>query len=139
MAREKDKLTIKQERAVCCLLESRTLSEAAKKAGIGERTLYGWLRSPLFVEAYRRARRQIFSQNMTRLQRLSSGAVDLLSDVLTDDNERGSVRVTASKTVLENSLKILEIEDNQERLDRLEKRLNELEENRKSGKTYRRF
>ncbi len=50
-------LTHKQDKALIALLTEPTITAAAKKAGIGERTLYRWLDDPLFAGALRQARR----------------------------------------------------------------------------------
>ena len=50
-------LSAKQDKALIALLTEPTISAAAKKVGIGERTLHTWLRDATFTAAYREARR----------------------------------------------------------------------------------
>ena len=46
-----DGLSQSQERAVVALLNESTLGRAASVAEVGERTLYRWLREPVFSKA----------------------------------------------------------------------------------------
>jgi hypothetical protein len=72
------KLTRKQEATIAGLLSCRTIRAAARKAGIAERTLRGWLKLPAFVAAYRSARRQVLEQAIGQLQRSCDAAVKAL-------------------------------------------------------------
>jgi hypothetical protein len=63
-----EKLAPKQEAAILALLSSRGIEEAAKSIQIPPRTLYRWLNDPEFDRAYRRAKRSVFGQAISRLQ-----------------------------------------------------------------------
>src|SRR5438876_958302 len=53
------KLTRKQASVISALLTERTQLDAAKKAGVGQTTLYRWLARPDFQESYRTARKRL--------------------------------------------------------------------------------
>ena len=53
-------LDIKQEKAIIALLKEPTITRAAKSAGIGETTLYRWLKEDEFEQAFREARKKHF-------------------------------------------------------------------------------
>ena len=117
---ETKNLTPKKSRAVVALLECATIKEAAQTAGIGEATLHRWLQDTTFREAYLKARRDAVQQSIANLQRTSSEAVETLRSIMQDTNAPASSRVTAARTVLEQSLKAVELEDFQRRIEALE-------------------
>ena len=118
-----EKLSRNQERAISALLVHPTMSQAAEAAGIGEVTLWRWLRIPTFKEQYRLARREAVSQAVGQLQAACSIAVVALTDVFRDVNCPASARVSAARTVLEMALKGVELEDLAVRVEELEKRV----------------
>ena len=72
-----EKLSRNQERAISALLVHPTMTQAADAAGVGEVTLWRWLRIPTFKEQYRLARREAVSGGGTTpggLQRRRGGA-----------------------------------------------------------------
>ena len=115
-----DGLTAKQNRVITALLTSPSITEAAQISGIPERTIFHWLNEAGFKAAYQAAKREAFNQSLARLQQASSGAVTVLASVMIDPHERGSIRVSAAKIILEFAIKSVEIEDLQTRLEVLE-------------------
>ena len=117
------KLSRNQERAISALLVHPTMTQAADAAGIGEVTLWRWLRIPTFKEQYRLARREAVSQAVGQLQAASSVAVVALTDISKDVNFPTSARVSAARTVLELALKGVELEDLAVRVEELEQQV----------------
>ncbi len=118
-------LTPKQHKAVACLLSEATISAAAAKAGIAERTLHGWLQDPLFEAAYRAVRREAVGQAVARLQQMSTHAVTVLATVMADKTTPPSTRVMAAKSILEFAIRAVELEDLEARLAVLEQAMKE--------------
>jgi hypothetical protein len=118
-------LTGKQERALLALLSQPTIQAAAEAARISERTLFGWLKEKAFADAYRAARALAVSQAISRLQQVSSQAVDTLEGVMKDIETPAPAKVTAAKTVLEMALKGTEMAELQWRLAALEAAVHE--------------
>ncbi len=114
------KLSAKQEKAIACLLSEGSVTHAAAKAGIADRTLFGWLKDPSFAAAYRAARREAVSQAVARLQQLSSAAVLVLAHLMADRTTPASVRMHAAKTILEFAIRAVELEAIDSRLSALE-------------------
>jgi len=56
------------------LLTQRNTEEAAKAVGVAPKALLRWLQVPEFQAAYRKARRDAFSQSIARLQQATSAA-----------------------------------------------------------------
>ena len=118
-----EKLSRHQERAISALLVHPTMTQAADAAGIGEVTLWRWLRIPTFKEQYRLARREAVSQAVGQLQAACSVAVVALTDISKDVNCSASARVSAARTVLEMALKGVELEDLAVRVEELEEQV----------------
>ncbi len=110
--------TANREKALAALLESATITEAAQKCGLNEKTLRRYLADGEFQKEFRAARRIIFEQNIIRLQSLHAGAVDTLERNLSCENP--SVEVRAAQIVIESNRKDFETFDILERLETLE-------------------
>lgn len=115
-----EKLTRKQEQAIAALLSEATVAAAAEKAGVGEVTLYRWLKLPGFVGAYRTARREVVEKAIAQLQDSSWAAAATLLRLLGSPSD--SVRLRAAQTILDQANKGLELIDFEERLSALEQR-----------------
>ncbi|MEW5784801.1 MAG: hypothetical protein AB1767_06990 [Bacillota bacterium] len=118
-------MTRKREQAITALLVQPTVQEAARVAGLGERTLWRWLQDPSFQEIYRQARREAVGQAVAQLQRVSGEAVRALRLTINDQDTPASARVSAARAILELAIKAVELEDLEARLQALEKRLEE--------------
>jgi len=123
MAAQRRKLTRKQQKAIVALLACPSIEAAAAVAGIGQRSLYRWLRLDQFQQAYASARKEIVSQAVTKLQATMTAAVDTLQTVMSDPEAPPSARVSAAKTVLDLALKSGQLEEVETRLAAIEKRI----------------
>lgn len=110
----------KQEAALLALLSHKTLKEAALAAGVSMPTLWRYLRDPVFSLRYREARRELVECAMVRLQNDAEHAARVLRDVADDKQAPASARVTAARTIIELSVKSVELGDLQQRLAALE-------------------
>jgi hypothetical protein len=110
--------TANKEKSLAALLESATITEAAKKCGLSEKTLRRYLENAEFQKEFRAARRVIFEQNIVRLQSLHAGAVDALERNLNCENP--SVEVRAAQIIIEGNRKDFETTDILLRLEGLE-------------------
>lgn len=110
----------RQDEIIVALLEHPTLEKAAAAIGISDVTLWRWMKNPDFQEAYRKGRREAFSQSVSRLQHASSAAVGTLLRVMTDREAPAASRVRAADCVLQTAFRGIEMEDLEARLDRLE-------------------
>jgi DNA-binding transcriptional MerR regulator len=110
--------TANKEKSLAALLESATITEAAKKCGLSEKTLRRYLDDAEFQKEFRAARRVIFEQNIVRLQSLHAGAVAALERNLNCENP--SVEVRAAQIIIEGNRKDFETLDILQRLEQLE-------------------
>ena len=119
------KITRKRQLAIAALIEQSTVQQAAKTAGIGQATLFRWLRDPAFQSAYRDAKRRVVDQAIGRLQRASSEAVDTLREVMLDAEKPPSARVACARAILDFAVKAVELDDLTTRMEILEQRVGE--------------
>jgi hypothetical protein len=106
---------------ILALLEHPTHDKAAAALGISTVTLWRATKKPEFAEAYRKARRDAFSQSVARLQHASNAAVGTLLRVMTDREAPAASRVRAADVVLQAAFRGMEMEDIEARVSELER------------------
>jgi len=115
----------KKEATILALVSNPTIREAAQVVGVSETTIYRWLQDPEFERNYRNARTQVVRHAIAALQGACSQAVEVLKEVMTNTESPATTRVTAARAVLEMSIKAVEIEDLQARVQTLEEQINQ--------------
>lgn len=115
----RDTLSPAQHKAVSALLTEPSVRKAADLAGVKERTLYSWLKTPDFAAAYQEARREATRQAIAQLQQYSGMAARTLVSLLASGNP-AAVRLAAASKVLDLAIKTVELEDVLVRLAALE-------------------
>jgi hypothetical protein len=111
----------KKEEVIVALLTTRTVEEAARVVDISPRTLLRWMKEPEFDAAYRAAKRAAFGQSIARLHHLSSAAVTTLGKVMLEPGTPPATRVRAADSILDHTIKAIEIESLEARLTDLER------------------
>src|SRR5262249_41092374 len=100
----------------------RTVRAAARKAGIGERTLGRWLRcKPAFRRRVAELRDRIVHTAVGQLSNTMSAAVSKLKKVLNSKNE--AIGFKAPRSILELTLRLRENTELAERLAEIESQL----------------
>ncbi len=117
-----EKLTKKQARAIPFILQGKTIAEGCEKAGISLETFYQWMRIPVFQEEFQRQRKAIVDSALHTLKLSSSRAAETLISLL--DSDREDIRFKNACAMLEHIGRLIEVEDIEERLSALERRLN---------------
>jgi len=110
----------KKEEAIVALLTNRTIEEAARATGIDPNTLLRWLKLPEFQKSYREAKREAFGQSLARLHYFSSAAASTLGKIMLDSKTPPATRVSAADSILDHTLKAIETEEIEARVDALE-------------------
>ena len=121
MGAKTSNFTRKKEKAIAALLTTDTVEQAASVAGIAESTLYRWLREPVFLEQYRKARKAAVDQAISTLQERANKAAKALIDIAEDQEMPPSTRVAAAREILQASIKGIERDDFERRLEELER------------------
>jgi len=117
-------LTAKQSRAIGCLLTCRTAGDAAKKAGVSEKTIFTWMKLDTFRAALNDASRETIDNASRRLMQGQGEALDALS-ALIKKGRNESVRRAAAVDWLNITLKYKDLNDIEERLTALEAAIND--------------
>jgi hypothetical protein len=91
MAAHGGKLSRQQERTVACLLAARSIADAAREAGVSERSVRNWLAQPQFASAFAAARRRLLESAVADLAAATTAAVSTLRQELT--GERAADRI----------------------------------------------
>jgi transposase len=113
----------KHDKVISALLETQSVREASIRCGVSEPTIYRYLNDPVFSKRYKSARRSIMEQTISRLQKATGEAVTTLLRNLNCENP--SVEVRTAQIVLEAAQKGLDATELIERIEFLEKELNE--------------
>jgi len=121
MGAKTSNFTRKKEKAIAALLTTDTIEQAATVAGIAESTLFRWLKEPVFLEQYRKARKAAVDQAISTLQERANKAARALVDIAEDQEMPPSTRVAAAREILQASIKGIERDDFESRLEELER------------------
>jgi len=113
------------------LLDSPTVRDAAKAAGVSEATLFRWLNDEAFRRAYDAARETAFESALAGLQAACNVAVKTLREVAEDPGAGAQARVAAAKGILDHAIKARELNDVVQRIEQLEKELAERQEEKR--------
>lgn len=117
-------LSTNQIKAVQALIEYDTVGEAAKACKLSRDTLYRYMRESEFDRELKKAKRQLVNRAILSLQQSCRHAATALARICRDDDAPPSARVSAAREIIGSALKAIEIENIEERLEALEKRLN---------------
>ena len=119
MHRNQGSLSPRKHKAVLGLTE-KSIAETARQLQIPERTLYRWMKQPLFAAVLRDERRAKYSQDSTRLAQMRPAASSILGKTMVDPHTPPATKVKAAATIL-NQTKISELEDIETRVAELER------------------
>lgn len=108
------------EKVLSALLQTGSLTEAGKLAGVSEVTIWRYLKDPAFAAKYHSAKRSILDSAINKLQTASGEAVETLRLIMCKENANPSARVSAAKVVLEQAIKTGEIAEVLRRIELLE-------------------
>ena len=111
------------EKVLSALLQTSSLTEAAKLAEVSEVTVWRYLKDPAFSEKYHNARKAVLETAIRRLQAASGEAVETLRLIMSKEDANPGARVSAAKVVLEQAIKTGEIAEVLRRIELLEAKL----------------
>ena len=116
-------LTPSKQRALQALLTCSTKAEAAKAAGISERTLRGYFANDEFKAEYIKACDALIDDATRQLKQLLPLGLDALEHLLSGETISDSTRHAAIRTLLEYTAKYTELNEMERRLEHLEQYL----------------
>ncbi len=115
----------RQVLAIPILAVEPTVEGGAAKAGVSKKTAFKWLKDPDFKEKVDRQRREFAQGALDQLKVNAPKAVDTLVALLKAD--RDSIKLRASMGILDFTVKALDFERIEKRVNDLERRLAEYE------------
>lgn len=107
-----------REKVLNALLNTTSITEAAKACGLSEKTIYRYLEDADFQKEYRRARRSLVETSIGQIQKATAEAVETLKRNLYCENS--AVEVRCAQIIIETAVKGVELIDVIERLEVLE-------------------
>ena len=111
----------RNEQVIAALLATSSIREAAAVANCHENTVAKLLQKPEFADQYKIARQELLRSTLDKLQAINAQAVECLATVMSSAKSPASAKVSAARTTLEMSLRIIEIVDVTERLAAIER------------------
>jgi len=114
-----------EQALVTALAFGATVENAARKAGVGERTAYRRLADPAFRARVDQARQETVLRTAGMLTGASVGSVKTLVDLQQDVSVPANVRRGAARDVLELAVKYRECAEMEQRVAAIEKRLSQ--------------
>lgn len=118
-------LSPKQQLAIDVLLASGDRARAAQAAGVNERTLRKWMHEPAFLSALQTSQDATLDRVTADLVQAAGGAVALLVAFVYDEEVAPSLRLQASRALLDTTLRWHELRGIERRIEALEQALNE--------------
>ena len=119
---ESEGLTPRQLRYLSALLTTPRLDDAAKKAGVSVRQAREWRNRPAFRDALREARAGLLQDTTTAATGAMLEAVAVMWDMMGNADTPPSVRLAAARSLAELGPRLIEANDVNERLTRLEEK-----------------
>lgn len=107
---------------MAAMVTSKTITEAAERAGIGRVTAHNYLKDITFKRAFRRYRSELMQQTTALLQSASIEAVEVLREIMLDKSISPYARQQSAQTVLNAAYKAHELDDIVEMVEELEAR-----------------
>ncbi len=125
--RDIPKFPPKAEKVLTALLHHGAVRSAAKEAGVSEATVFRYLQDAEFQRRYRQARASVVDAAIALMQRLCSNAVTTLDTVMHDTGAPASARVSAARTILEQSMSAVELTELRQEVEEIKQMLAERE------------
>ena len=94
---------VSNEEVIAALLQSGTIKEAAKAAGLSTRAIYDRMEDKDFRAAYMAAKTDIIRAAVFSINRKLSEAVNTVSEIMSDKNTNAAIRLQAANVIINNA------------------------------------
>lgn len=118
-----DGLTVKQLIAVDALVKGRTLTEAAKAAGVTNKTLWSWRHTPQFMSVVNRKLQEQTDMTGTQGVGLVPECLQVLQGIMNSPTSEDADRIRAAKVIMDSANAYQEQREMEVTIARLERRL----------------
>lgn len=102
-------MTEKQEKVIAALLKNPTRIEAARAAGISDKTLRRYLADDEFQKEYRKALAEAVDEAAAQARQSLAPALRCLRDIVADEQENSGTRIQASRALLDYGMHLIKI------------------------------
>ncbi len=116
-------MRVTDNQLISALLSCPTIKSASESVGLSEQAVYSRLRKPAFRAQLQNARDNQFQVISSKLEDANFKALDTLINILDDSEVSAGIKVKASQTLLDLSLKNREQIDVISRIENLEEML----------------
>lgn len=113
-------MTANKEKALRAVLTSSTKKQAAKVAGISEKTLHRYFQQEDFQNAYKAALTDMVNDAAQKAKTALAPALAVLGDIANNPEESANSRIAACRGLLEYGMRLIETTDILQRLEALE-------------------
>jgi hypothetical protein len=110
---------------VTAMLSSPTIKDAAKAAGVSERTAWRYSQHPSVKRALAARQDTLLGHASRRLATEMGAAMDVLVTIMRDEDASDGARVSAARAVLDSGLRLAELVTLAERVAALEEKMGE--------------
>jgi len=114
-------LSAKQLKTIPCILAAKTIEAGCKAAKVSKSQYYTWLQEPEFKAELDRQRNELIQRAFNVLSSSMSEAAQTLKNLLKSKNQH--IQRLAAVNILEQTYKLSDRQDILERLDKIEKAL----------------
>lgn len=111
-------LTDRQLKLLTEMVRTNDIKAACSAAGIGRTSAYRWLQQETFSNELTRMRSTTMNEALNSIKSLTTQAATVLAALLESKNE--SIRRMVCRDILRHAVKIREMEEVEQRIDRLE-------------------
>ena len=101
-------LKVSDEIIISALLSEKTISAAAKKIGISERSIYNRMQTASFQQEYETARRRVLECTLLNLQGCLNAAAETICQIMLDGDASPQTRLNACNMIFCQYLKFSE-------------------------------
>jgi hypothetical protein len=112
-------LTDRQRKSIPYLVASATMEAGRRKAKLSKNALYEWLKNPVFRRELTRQRDLVITEALDTLKGGMTKATEALVNLLNTDSD--SLKRYVANDIINHVLKAKEMQDLEERLEKLEK------------------
>lgn len=111
-------LSAKQKKFIPEYLKTGSIKTACKKGGITENTYQNWRDDADFMAELKKQEDILYNTSIDKLKNALPDAIDTLKTLLKD--EASSIQLRAACAIIDNSVKLIENKELQERIEALE-------------------
>lgn len=96
-------MNVTDEKIIAALMEHGTIEKAAKAAGLSERAIYDRMKTYEFQAKYQSARTDILRDACVNASQRISGALDVITEIMQDQEAAPTTRLQAASIVLKSA------------------------------------